>query len=171
MTHQPGLFTRKGPVVLRVGRHEHIGTMKISATDYQQKLQSAASYPVPFLRIGDRTYWLYGGKWFWDNDGLQANEVYALLEARDQRRRATVNRAQSLVAIQQNPAPYRRGAIPEDVRLLVWARDQASCRKCGSNVELQLDHIIPVSMGGASTPENLEVLCGPCNRRKGASLA
>jgi 5-methylcytosine-specific restriction endonuclease McrA len=36
--------------------------------------------------------------------------------------------------------------------------------------EFQYDHIIPVSVRGGSTEDNLQILCGPCNRRKGASI-
>jgi 5-methylcytosine-specific restriction endonuclease McrA len=30
--------------------------------------------------------------------------------------------------------------------------------------------VIPVALGGASTVENLQLLCGACNREKGADL-
>lgn len=64
----------------------------------------------------------------------------------------------------------QRGQIPDDVKQLVWHRDGGRCRGCGSAGELQYDHVIPVSMGGGSTEDNLQILCGPCNRRKGASV-
>ncbi|RSM87100.1 hypothetical protein DMH25_42665 [Streptomyces sp. WAC 01325] len=35
---------------------------------------------------------------------------------------------------------------------------------------MQFDHVIPVAMGGSSGADNLQVLCGPCNRSKGAGL-
>jgi len=41
---------------------------------------------------------------------------------------------------------------------------------CNSNELIQFDHIIPHSMGGSSTPENLQVLCVNCNREKSDSL-
>jgi 5-methylcytosine-specific restriction endonuclease McrA len=75
-----------------------------------------------------------------------------------------------MVAMQQQPMPAARGAIPDDVKQFVWTRDGGRCCQCGSNVELQFDHMIPLAYGGASTVENLQVLCGPCNRRKGASV-
>jgi 5-methylcytosine-specific restriction endonuclease McrA len=50
------------------------------------------------------------------------------------------------------------------------ARDGGRCVQCGSRFELQYDHVIPLALGGASTVDNLQILCAPCNGRKGASL-
>jgi 5-methylcytosine-specific restriction endonuclease McrA len=36
--------------------------------------------------------------------------------------------------------------------------------------EVNDEIVIPVALGGASTLENLQVLCAPCNQRKGATL-
>jgi DNA-directed RNA polymerase subunit RPC12/RpoP len=63
-----------------------------------------------------------------------------------------------------------RSQIPSDVKQLVWERDGARCVQCGSTEELQYDHIIPFSKGGSSEVENLQILCGPCNRSKGAKI-
>lgn len=60
-----------------------------------------------------------------------------------------------------------RAAIPADVRAHVFDRDQHSCRRCGATEDLTLDHIHPWSIGGADAPDNLRVLCRPCNSRKG----
>lgn len=59
-------------------------------------------------------------------------------------------------------------AIAQDVKVAVAARDGGKCRQCGSAQELHFDHVIPWSRGGANTISNLQLLCGPCNRRKGA---
>ena len=39
-----------------------------------------------------------------------------------------------------------------------------------SNFDLQYDHVLPVALGGATTIENLQLLCADCNRRKSDSL-
>ena len=57
------------------------------------------------------------------------------------------------------------------MRLAVWERDGGRCTECGTDFDLQYDHVIPVALGGATTAENLQLLCGPCNRRKGAAIA
>jgi hypothetical protein len=63
-----------------------------------------------------------------------------------------------------------RAAIPEEVRHAVWRRDEARCVQCGSQENLEFDHIIPVSRGGANTERNLQLLCEPCNRAKSATI-
>ena len=59
-------------------------------------------------------------------------------------------------------------AIPQDVKIEVAVRDGGRCRQCGSNKELHFDHVIPWSKGGPNTVGNIQLLCGTCNRRKGA---
>ena len=63
----------------------------------------------------------------------------------------------------KSPSRY----IPSVVRHYVWMRDRGVCthrdpktqKKCESNFRLQYDHIEPFSLGGASIPENLRLLC------------
>jgi 5-methylcytosine-specific restriction endonuclease McrA len=52
----------------------------------------------------------------------------------------------------------------------VFERDGGRCVECGSRFDLQYDHVIPVALGGASTVQNLQILCAPCNQTKGDSL-
>ena len=74
-------------------------------------------------------------------------------------------------AIERNLAAHPvREAIPDDVKLLVWTRDGGACIKCGSTVELQFDHIIPLSRGGGDQAENIQLLCRSCNLAKGPRL-
>ena len=61
---------------------------------------------------------------------------------------------------------YSREPIPQDVQIFVWKRDEGKCVKCGSNENLEYDHIIPVSKGGNNTARNIQLLCQTCNRSK-----
>lgn len=61
--------------------------------------------------------------------------------------------------------------IPPEIRAAVWLRDGKKCKYCGATEALELDHIIPVSVGGSNTENNIEVLCAPCNRRKSNKIA
>ena len=69
----------------------------------------------------------------------------------------------------QTSKPVRTG-ISKDAQSFVWNRDGGRCVECGSNENLEFDHIIPVSKGGSNTARNLQLLCEPCNRRKGPSI-
>ena len=63
-----------------------------------------------------------------------------------------------------------RERIPPWLRRIVWERDGARCVICNSREDLECDHIIPFSKGGATTEGNLQILCRRCNRQKGAHI-
>ena len=63
-----------------------------------------------------------------------------------------------------------RELIPEAMRAQVWRRDDGRCVLCGSWGNLHIDHIVPVSKGGATSVPNLQVLCQSCNLSKGAKI-
>ena len=65
------------------------------------------------------------------------------------------------------PELQRRRVTP-DVRRRIIERDGFACQRCGAEDDLQVDHIIPISRSGTSDDDNLQVLCAPCNRSKGA---
>ena len=55
-------------------------------------------------------------------------------------------------------------------RVNVFARDKFTCQYCGARPhrsELNLDHVVPRSMGGRTSWENVVCSCVECNRRKG----
>jgi len=60
--------------------------------------------------------------------------------------------------------------IPQDVKNNVWRRDEGKCTECGSNEDLEFDHIIPHSKGGANSYRNIQLLCEKCNRKKSSTI-
>ena len=56
----------------------------------------------------------------------------------------------------------------------ILKRDNFKCKLCGRSardgVELEVDHIIPISKGGKTIESNLRVLCKDCNRGKSDKL-
>lgn len=74
-------------------------------------------------------------------------------------------------AIEYTKSGPKRDPIPEDVKLLVWARDGGACVRCGSKKDLHFDHIIPVAKGGGNGKANIQILCQPCNLKKADKIA
>jgi hypothetical protein len=130
-----------------------------------------AREPVALHDAGRRRYWLFEDRVYWEDDGLDAADVRALVREREHRARRRLERAHALAATGEDQPAVRRRPIPRDLRIAVWQRDGGACVECGSRFDLQYDHVIPLALGGASTLENLQVLCAPCNQRKGANPA
>jgi HNH endonuclease len=57
--------------------------------------------------------------------------------------------------------------IPDELRKTILTRDSYKCCACGSQSYLEMDHIIPLSKGGATSLNNLQTLCHGCNLKKG----
>jgi hypothetical protein len=123
--------------------------------------------PVELIEAEGRRWWWFRDSFYWEDERLTPHDVVALVAERDTRRQRRLDRAHA--ALRRKDAP-RRAPIPREVRLEVWQRDGGRCIECGSDFDLQYDHVIPFSMGGATTAENLQLLCAPCNRAKGDSL-
>ena len=64
----------------------------------------------------------------------------------------------------------RSRRITQKVKDNVWNRDGGRCVECDSNENLEFDHIIPHSKGGANTYRNIQLLCQDCNRTKSAKI-
>ncbi len=119
----------------------------------------------------DRSFWWYEDTFYWTTAGAyNSADVQALLYARQRQSERELDHAHAVLAASTSPAKRKREPIPKDVRLAVWARDEGRCVECGSDFDIQYDHIIPFSMGGASTVENLQLLCARCNQTKGGRL-
>lgn len=75
-------------------------------------------------------------------------------------------------------AAGQRALMTTKLRELIKERDEYTCQNpsCGlsimeePNLLLEVDHIIPISRGGLSEPDNLQTLCWRCNRAKGSKM-
>ncbi len=59
---------------------------------------------------------------------------------------------------------------PVFTRFNLFLRDNFECQYCGSRDELTFDHLLPRSLGGHTTWENIVAACSTCNLRKGGKV-
>lgn len=85
------------------------------------------------------------------------------------------NRDRYLASVKSSKAK-RRGAVgkftSDDVAKIL-ENQQWLCVECKTDLKLSgyhIDHIVPVSKGGANWPSNLQCLCAPCNLAKGSKM-
>lgn len=157
-------------IQLEVGRREYVSNFRVTKAQFRQMEADSQSQPVHYLTVGDKAYWRFQDKWYTDVDNLAADDIHALLITRADAQAMRLSRARTIAAMEESRPATQRQSIPAEVRQLVWKRDGGACRECGATAELQFDHVIPVAVGGSNDAGNLQVLCGPCNRRKGAAI-
>ena len=69
-------------------------------------------------------------------------------------------------AIWDSISTVERAKVTNKLRLAIYERDDYCCVKCGSETDLEIDHIVPISKGGKSELSNLQTLCRSCNKQK-----
>jgi HNH endonuclease len=63
-------------------------------------------------------------------------------------------------------------AVSQRLRYEVFRRDDFACRYCGAkapDVEITVDHVVPIALGGADVASNLVTACTQCNAGKSSS--
>ena len=71
----------------------------------------------------------------------------------------------------ENLAHINNRYVPQHVKEEAAYIDQGKCRFCGSKEDLNFDHILAFSKGGTSkNVKNIQLLCRPCNKAKGANF-
>lgn len=143
--------------------------VRLSAELFFDVQKQAETAPVRVVTHGARTWWQFKNGFWWENVGYQPADVLSLLKVRERRQRRELDRAHMLLKAETSPRSHR-GPISREMQRAVFERDGGACVACGGTFSIQYDHIIPVAMGGATTIENLQVLCSYCNQAKGASI-
>jgi 5-methylcytosine-specific restriction endonuclease McrA len=159
------MFT--GRYAVRSGKRIFDGRWK--RDDYEYIRDTQSKQPVPLGNSGKRKLSHFHDCFYWDDDGLGAEDIKALVLQRERRLQHKLQTARSLMRAEEQGRPTRI-PIPTELRRAVFERDGGRCVECGSNFDLQYDHLLPVAHGGATTIENLQLLCADCNRRKSDSL-
>ena len=75
------------------------------------------------------------------------------------------------ISLSRGAAPAKsrtRGRALSHIRQRILWRDGHRCKKCGiiSAADLEIDHIVPLHLGGAESDANRQTLCKPCHQAK-----
>jgi 5-methylcytosine-specific restriction protein A len=64
----------------------------------------------------------------------------------------------------------RRPTFSTSFRLNLFLKRKGMCTACRRKIEAgkawDIDHILPLALGGTNEPNNLQILCRPCHRAK-----
>jgi hypothetical protein len=125
--------------------------------------------PVAMVRDNRRVLWHFHDAFYWEDEGLAPSDVKALVLQRERQRERRLGTARAMMQAEDGGRSTRT-PIPSELRRAVYERDGGSCVECGATFDLQYDHILPVSLGGATSLTNLQLLCSDCNKRKSNTL-
>lgn len=122
---------------------------------------------VRVARLADELAEASGPIWHWGDGhgGYVVSALHQALRAYDLTTESAI-RGTKRSAVSQARKEFQ--SIRQTTYLTLAKRDGEHCRACGSTGLLHVDHKTPLSRGGSNDLDNLHLLCGPCNLRKGA---
>lgn len=77
---------REGRIDLIVGPKRYRSFYQVPRSEFVQMVQRSRTYPVPFGYAGNRRYWLFSNRWFWEDEGMGAEQVRTYVRLSDRRR-------------------------------------------------------------------------------------
>jgi hypothetical protein len=167
---ETGFFTKKRLFGFRSGSTATDFFME--ENQYNALLEFQKHQPVIVMNdtSSKKRWWMFCGEFWWEDEGYTVDEVKFLILDKLQQKKREVFKAIARVTQNEPPSAEKRLPIPNDVKMYVWQRDGGRCVKCGSQQNLEYDHIIPIAKGGSNTARNIQLLCEHCNRSNGANL-
>jgi hypothetical protein len=126
--------------------------------------------PVEIMSTPQQRFIWVDNSFYEAQSNITFEQAVALVKESDLRRARKIQRAIEVTQASQLGTRVNREVISDVVKHHVWTRDEGRCVDCGSQTNLQFDHVIPLAMGGSNELANLQLLCAVCNRRKGANL-
>lgn len=92
----------------------------------------------------------------------------ALVKARkDSWRKRNPEKARAYVLNRRSKVGAGGSLSAGEIKAIV-ARQRGRCAACGEKAKLEMDHIMPLALGGGGDAGNFQGLCKPCNIRKHA---
>lgn len=125
----------------------------------------SGGFAQELLELVGRYVWHYG-----DGRGGYLLEVVqqSILEAAEDLGFDVKNPMKSDGSSSARSARPKRRQFTMNERLAIFKADGYACVECGTDENLQVDHIVALANGGGDERENLRTLCQSCNSRKGA---
>ena len=145
--------------------------LSLTSSEFQQAEDRLGSSGAARIgREGERMLWWTDAGLFWADSELSDEDVELLVWDRQRRQDSKLGRLRKIRAREEEVVEARRERIPDEVKAFAWERDDERCVNCGAEDDLQFDHVIPVAKGGGSSIDNIQILCGDCNRQKSDSI-
>ena len=145
------------------------GKTDLKTTFYSYTNTISKRQPTQIFQHKDKKWYLYKDEFWLTNEDYSEKDLLYLIEEQKEKKKKKVEKAKKFVT--KTPSNEgRERIISQDVKDRVWNRDNGKCVECGSNENLEFDHIIPFSKGGANTYRNIQLLCENCNRSKSDNI-
>jgi hypothetical protein len=155
-----------GAKVFRLHSAEH--HLECSERRFERLASSQAELPVLVGKREGRSWWWYADRFWWDDDGLPAQDVRVIVLDSDlHAKRRAQELAEARATLLGEDRPVDADAhVSLVVRFAVWCRDRGRCVDCRTTENIRFDEILPPEVGRSRTRANVELRCDACRERR-----